>query len=151
MKFGLKSVKYQVVDKMVTMAIFVYEVSSCVNNNAIPYLNCNFLLLWHKLYDLICLGEVDGWCVWYGKCDACCVMWNWMANYCYMNSMSNYYYMGCMNCYTVVPDEILTSLYVNNLSILFILLYFVIMWYVATYRMIICCKLQIEKGLWINL
>ena len=131
---------------------FWIEVSSCVNNNAIPCMNCNSLLIWHKLYDLICLREVDGWYVWYGKkCNACCVMWNWMANYCYMNCMLNYYYMGCMNCYTVVPDEISTSLYVNNLSILFILLYFVIIWNVAAYRMTICCKLQIEKGLWINL
>ena len=84
------------------------------------------------------------------KSNACWVMWNWMANYCYMNWVLNYYYLGCMNCYTVVPDEISTSLYVNNLSILFILLYFVIIWNVAAYRMIICCKLQIEKGLWIN-
>ena len=85
------------------------------------------------------------------KCNACCVMWNWMANYCYMNWILNYYYMGCMNCFMVVSNEILTSLYVNNLLILFILLYFVIIWNVAAYGMIICYKLQIEKRLWINL
>ena len=59
---GLNRENTRLWTKMVNYC-FQIEVSSCVNNNAIPCMNCNSLLIWNKLYDLICLREVDGWCV----------------------------------------------------------------------------------------
>ena len=51
LKFGLKWGKYQVVDEMVKVAIFAYEVSSYVNvGNIVIILNVLMLFKWYDNY-----------------------------------------------------------------------------------------------------
>ena len=51
LKFGLKWGKYQVVDEMVKVAIFAYEVSSYVNvGNIVIVLNVLMLFKWYDNY-----------------------------------------------------------------------------------------------------